>query len=172
MMGDDTIMKQFLRKGRLVSILLASMLLVILLMTWGNVFADGGSTPSLEDYPACSSMKAFQIAGRYPGSACKIPVTSKNGAGSRTIYRSGWTHHYTSESDSDLVEDQIKVDGYLYWWVGYWSLDDHCQDNNSWSSHAACRTYGGGSQNKQNGYHYFHKSGYTDTSFMTTDFWS
>ncbi len=165
-------MKQILRKGWLKHILLVSILLAVLLITWGNAFADGDSEPNLEDYPACSDMKAFQIAGRDIGSACKVPVTLKNGAATLTVYRSGWTHHYTSESDSDLVEDRIKVDGYLYWWVGYWSLDDHCQDDNSWSSHAACRTYGGSSQNKQNGYHYFQKSGYQNTSFMTTDSWS
>ena len=163
-------MKRILRKVQLRHILLTSLSLIMLLMASGNAFADGDGEPSLEDYPACINMKAYQILGRDPGSACKVPVTLKNGAASRTIYRSGWTHQYTSESDSDLVEDRIKVDGYLYWWAGYWSLDDHCQDDNYWASHAACRTYGGGASNKQNGYHYFTKSGYGSDFFTTTDY--
>jgi hypothetical protein len=93
-----------------------------------------------------------------------------------TLYRSGWTHKWTSESDSDLVEDSIKVEGYLYWKNN--SEDDWifepppCEDPNTQSYHAACRTFGGGSINKQNGYHYFRKSGYPDQSFQTQDGWT
>jgi hypothetical protein len=125
------------------------------------------------------------VPGKKPGSACRVPVVQLGvfadpkieSVGVLTLYRSGWTNKWTSESDSDLTEDFIKVEGYLYWWVGGgWSLEDDCEDPNTNSSHAACRTYGGGggspSTLKQDGYHYFHTDGYQDDSFQTQDTWT
>ena len=60
-----------------------------------------------------------------------------------------------ASSDSDLVEDEIKVEGYLYWWVNDgWSYDDQCDDSNLTSSRAVCRTYGGGNTNKSSNSNY------------------
>lgn len=124
--------------------------------------------------PSCKDMPDAQIPGQPAGSACRVPIVSRQGdAAPTTLYRSGWTNTYTSESDSDLTENQIKVEGYLYWYVGgQWYFDDSCVDDNTWASHAACRTYGGGSENRQDGYHYFHTTGYGDSEFETQDYWS
>ncbi len=148
--------------------------------------SDPFSKPSVpEEVPQCIAMPNAQIPGEKPGSACQVPimVTSPSTAAPSNsmvpmaLYRRGWTDRWTSESDSDLIEDRIKVEGYLYLWVsggGYWALEDNCEDDNNFSSHAACRTYGGGSGSslKQDGYHYFHTSGYVDDHFQTQDRWT
>jgi hypothetical protein len=126
-------------------------------------------------------MPEAQISGHDPGSACRVPMVALSGlqtnAALSSVYRSGWTNTHTSESDSDLSEDTIKVTGYYYWKYNQgdsWILGDDspCEDLRYNQSHAACRTYGStGNYHKQDGYHYFHTSGYTDDSFQTTDTW-
>jgi hypothetical protein len=153
-----------------------SILVVILALAVPGFVSASGPDDADPTIPVCSNMESAQIPGAVTGSACRVPVTSLERAGDEmleSIYRSGWTHYYTSESDSDLVEDQIKVTAFLYWWVNnHWSLDDSCEDPRTWASHAACRTYGGGSLNRQDGYHYFHKAGYQDDNFSTQYMWS
>lgn len=126
--------------------------------------------------PMCSDMPDAQIPGKKPGSACRVPVVVIGGGLQPLIilYRSGWTHCFSSESDSDLVEDQIKAQGWLYYKLeDTWYYDDDCEDLRTWSSHAGCRTYGGVWDHfKQDGYHYFHTAGYSDDSFQTRDEWS
>jgi hypothetical protein len=122
-------------------------------------------------------MKGAQIAGTEPGSACRVPVIAlgKRSQPLRALYRRGWTHYYTSESDSDLTEDMIKVEAYLYWVLSYDLLEDQCEDTNNWSSHAACRTYGAtgsGSRMKQVGHHYFQTSGYVDSQLESSHEWT
>ena len=135
-----------------------------------------------EQVPMCLDMPDAQIPGKEPGSACRVPIMPAiNPADASaelkplSLYRSGWTHRWTSESDSDLVEDLIKVEGYLYFkskWEDDWLFEPPaCEDPNEYSYHAACRTFGGGPINKQDGYHYFRKSGYQDDSFSTRDVW-
>jgi hypothetical protein len=98
--------------------------------------------------------------------------------GPLSLYRRGWTNQWTSESDSDLVEDFIKVEGFLYWVISEDNrqLEDDCADPRSYSSHASCRTYGGGggsgSTLQQDGYHYFQTDGYVDDNFGTQDTWT
>jgi len=132
----------------------------------------------LSDYVSCADMPDAQIPGESAGSACRVlavPFGDVDGgfADGVLVYRSGWTHRWTSESDSDLVEDQINVDAFLYWGS---LLEDTCTDHRTTTSHAACRTYGSGggpgSTMSQHGYHFFHKSGYQDNSFETGDSWT
>ncbi len=137
----------------------------------------------LANMPRCIEMADAQIPGEKPGTTCRVPVVRLRANSPKgmtpqivDVYRSGWTNQWTSESDSDMIEDEIKVEGYLYWWVGYWSFEDYCVRDNQWSSHAACRTYGSGggsgSTLHQDGYHYFRKSGYQDQSFQTGHTWT
>ena len=124
--------------------------------------------------PRCSNMLESQVTGSQPGSACRVPVImiapSADDLGVfSSLSRRGSTYRWTSQSESDLVEDEIKVEGYLYWWVNDgWSYDDQCDDSNLTSSRAVCRTYGGGNTNKSEGFHYFHTSGYVDDSFWSS----
>jgi len=133
-----------------------------------------------EQAPVCIDMPEAQISGEKPGSACRVPIVPSGkfadpnveSIGPLAVYRSGWTYQWASESDSDLLEDRIKVEGYLYWEVGgSWHYDDQCTDDNYWSHHAACRTYGQGHL-RQRGYHYFRKSGYYDQSFWSLYEWT
>lgn len=166
-----TIMKRIL--------LLLVFSIAALLLFVGNVSANMHEvSPEFLSYPKCVNMQEAQIAGMKAGQGCRVCVASitKTGLSSNIfVYRSGWTHTATSESDSDLAEDQINVDGFKYIrWVagGSWQLDDSCDDHRTNTSHAACRTFGsGGVAEKQDGYHYFHKSGYGDTNFSTSDTW-
>ncbi len=143
-----------------------------------TVLAEGPSA-SVE-VPQCRNMPDAQIPGKPAGSACRVPVWPLDQVVGLeitplTLYRSGWTHRWTSESDSDLVEELIKVEGYLYWWAGgQWNFEDDCEDSNTYSSHAACRTYSPGVSGtlRQDGYHYFHTQGYQDDWFQTQDIWS
>ncbi len=138
--------------------------------------------PDLANMPQCIDMLDSQVQGHRPGTACRVlavpqsaDLTTAESEPSLLldVYRSGWTDRFTSESDSDLIEDHIKVDGFLYWWVGgSWSFEDDCSDPRDFATHAACRTYGSGSPHAQNGYHYFSKSGYGDQSFQTRDEWT
>jgi hypothetical protein len=125
----------------------------------------------------CSSMPEAQIPGTTPGSACRVPVVAvgKGPQPLRSLYRSGWTNRNTSESDSDLTENRIKVEAWLYYWFSsQWNHEDDCVDQNYWSSHAACSTTGSVVWDdwRQDGYHYFHKTGYVDDNFQTRDEWT
>ncbi|MCZ2154248.1 MAG: hypothetical protein LC114_10195 [Bryobacterales bacterium] len=153
-----------------------SILFVMLALTVPEMVFAVGSDDIDPLIPSCINMVDAQIPGEVPGSACQVFIALENQAGTEmlgSIYRSGWTSYYTSESDSDLTEDHIKVQAYLYWWLNdHWSLLDSCVEDNYWASHAACRTYGGASQQRQKGYHYFQKAGYQDESFSTQHTWS
>lgn len=150
-----------------------------LIMFVGNASANMHEvSPEFLSYPKCINMQEAQIAGMKNGQGCRVRVVSiaKTGLASNIfLYRSGWTHTATSESDSDLAEENINVNAFKYIrWIegGSWQLDDSCADHRTNTSHAACRTYGsGGVAEKQNGYHFFHKSGFNDTNFSTSDTW-
>jgi len=95
------------------------------------------------------------------------------------IYRSGWTdgwhdwiypltirHVGSHNSDSDLNEDQIKVDGFMRM-TSSWS--DSCKRHTSGTS-AHCRTEVTANLFYSfyvESHHSFHKSGYPDTYFET-----
>ncbi len=127
-------------------------------------------------------MPEAQIPGVTPGSACRVPVVRGPGlpagpnidsVGLLTLYRSGWTHQWASESDSDLVEDWMKVEGWLYQIIGgneYYEMK--CEDAGTHTSHRACRNTGTPGQWHQNGRHYFHTAGYVDDYFQTDDYWT
>ena len=157
------------------SISITLLVLIVVLGAFGIVSAQGPDEPDRDknQAPWCSDMPDAQVPGKKPGSACRVPIVPASmsfdtiSKPPRSLYRSGWTHQFTSESDSDLVEDTIKVEAFLYWGT---QLDDQCDDENHWSSHAACRTYGQ-SADHQYGYHYFHKTGYPDQDFWTSDYW-
>ncbi len=124
----------------------------------------------------CSNMPDAQIAGRQPGSACSIPLVAINPSsgefGVVSLYRRGSTYQWTSQSDSDLTENDIRVTGYLYWKVGgAWQHEDTCYDPKTQSQRAVCRTYGPGGSGqtmKSEGFHYFHTTGYVDDAFWTS----
>lgn len=125
----------------------------------------------------CSNMPDAQIAGRQPGSACSIPIVAIDLSSGElgvlsSLYRRGSTYRWTSQSDSDLTEDDIRVTGYLYWKVGgSWLFEDSCYDPKTQSQRAVCRTYGPGGSGqtmKSEGFHYFHTTGYVDASFWTS----
>jgi hypothetical protein len=96
-----------------------------------------------------------------------------------TTYRSGWTnawhewhwplnwgHVGSHNSDSDLVEDEIWVDGFMKI-KSYW--DDSCKRHTSGTS-AHCRTeltYHLVYNFYVESHHTFHKAGYPDTYFET-----
>lgn len=161
-----------MKRNRCISLWVALALLLSIMSTATPAWADGPENG--EDAPACSDMPGAQIPGKKTGSACRVAVTAIDKGLLLLAYRSGCTHRVTSESDSDLVEDLIKVEGYLYYWLsGQWQYDDQCGDQHSTSSHAACRTYNVGFDHwKQDGYHYFHKAGFQDTWFSTRDEWT
>jgi hypothetical protein len=124
----------------------------------------------------CSNMPDAQIAGRQPGSACSVPIVAidsfSGGLGVLSpLYRRGSTHHWTSQSDSDLTENVINVTGYLYWKVdGSWQHEFTCDDPRNNSQRAVCRTYGPGGSGqtmKSEGFHYFHTTGYVDDAFWS-----
>jgi hypothetical protein len=130
--------------------------------------------------PKCIDMKDAQVPGLPQGSACRVRIQPISGAAATysatTFYRSGWTHQFSSESDSDLTEDSIRVEGYLYHIVNGTLYFDPpaCIDSKQGSMHAACRTYGGsGSYERlQNGHHYFYTAGYGSDNFSTQDHWT
>jgi hypothetical protein len=159
------------------SILITLLVLIVVLGAFGTVSAQGPDEPDGDErqIPRCSDIPdAQEVPGKELDSACRIPVVPVDmpfDSKLLSVYRSGWTNKWTSESDSDLWEDSIRVSAYLYLnGPAGWQFEDSCTDSTS-GHHAACRTYGGGDENKQNGYHYFHKSGYEDQSFQTTDHW-
>jgi hypothetical protein len=102
------------------------------------------------------------------------------GGGMRTSYRSGWTgcwyeYHWPADiihvgshtSASDLVEDEIKVDGFMkiktYW-------DDSCRHPTS-GKMAHCNTrkvYHIPYTFYAESHHFFHKAGYQDDYFETS----
>ncbi|MEA3309742.1 MAG: hypothetical protein U9Q70_09565 [Chloroflexota bacterium] len=132
-----------MRKGKFISLFVLLALLVSVVP--GAVL--GQEPDGDEQAPLCIDMPEAQISGEKPGSACRVPIVPLNkfadssvgSIGALAVYRSGWTYKWTSESDSDLLEDRIKVEGYLYWEVGgSWYYDDQCTDDNNWSHHAAC----------------------------------
>lgn len=152
--------------------------LIVLLGVFSPAFAQGSDEPYGDDkqIPKCSDMVEFQIPGKASGSACRVPVVSVGISADNTIlslYRRGWTHEWTSESHSDLWEDSIRVRAYLYLKTGTgWQLDGNCDDP-TYGHHAACSTgpvlHG---EFRQDGYHYFQKSGYVPQSFQTRDEWT
>lgn len=161
-------------------------LLVLLIALALAPVASAASSPTNEfdELPTCSDMTEAQVPGKDPGSACRVPIVRvlgpETGITVLDFYRSGWTHTHTSESDSDLTEDYIKVSGYFYWKYNpgdNWILGDPennvpCKDEDDFASHVACRTYGdSGNYFKQDGYHYFRTAGYQDENFKTTDLW-
>lgn len=153
------------------------LVLIVVLGAFGTVSAQGPDEPDGDEkqIPWCSEIPdAQEMPGTEPGSACRVPVVLVDMSSDSKLmsgYRSGWTNKWTSESDSDFWEDSIRVTAYLYWKVGGdWQFEDSCSDPTS-GHHAACRTYGGGDENKQDGYHYFRKSGLGDQSFRTRDLW-
>jgi hypothetical protein len=131
-----------------------------------------------QQLPGCASMPDAQVPGTIPGSACRVKIVAPVGISMPSsvdeYYRSGSTHHNTSDSGSDLAEDQIKVEGFLYYLLsGTYYYDDQCSDNHYDSSHASCSTIPiGFSQWRQNGYHYFWNSVYGNDNFSTNDYWS
>ena len=179
-------------KKKWISVLLAVILLTLVVdvMPSGSLVAlaetppvPNAVSPNSLSAPRCIDMPDAQMWGREPGTGCRVrivPLLNRHdgkqggilplGTG---LYRRGWTNKWTSESDSDLLEDRIKVEGYLYW-ANNGLLLDNCADDNSWASHAACRTYGGtsGSHLRQDGYHYFHTAGFYDDSFQSSDNWT
>jgi len=160
--------------------LVSAFVLLVLLLNIASGMALAQGPGHIKEPPRCSDMPDAQIPGTKPGSACRVPVAvaGKGMLTLDTVYRSGWTHTYSSESDSDLVEDSIKVEAWLYWVHGEdnRSIEDDCEDPRTYSSHAGCRTFGSGggsgSTMQQDGYHYFHKSGYVDENFQTQDTWT
>ncbi len=155
---------------------LIMLVLIVVLGAFGTVSAQGPDEPGRDEkrVPLCSDILDAQgMLGKEAGSSCRVPVAPVGMSfnSKLLVYRSGWTDRWTSESDSDLWEDSIRVSAYLYWYVSSsWQFEDSCTDSTS-GHHAACRTYGGGDENRQNGYHYFQKSGYVDQSFQTVDYW-
>ncbi len=142
--------------------------------------ADGSFSGSgAEDMPLCINMPEAQIPGHRQGAACRVPVRSVAGEGTfapmLTLYRSGRTDRTTSESDSDIAEDYINVEGYLYWYDSsmvrhYW---DDCDKPEQYSTHTVCtNTSGGGGTWEQDGDHYFRTAGYVDDHFETRDRWT
>jgi len=132
----------------------------------------------VEGMSSCTDMPEVQIQGYTQGAACRVPVRSVAGEGTLApmleLYRSGWTNRVASESDSDLVEDKIKVEGFLYWVIsGEDFYETWCEDPRTWSTHASCRTSTSGSGSwHQNGRHYFQTAGYVDDNFQTDDYWT
>jgi hypothetical protein len=124
--------------------------------------------------PNCHEMPHYQIPSRSSGSGCRIPVEVLNvdDRGYTQVYRSGWTYMSTSESDSDFIENLIRVTGYAYYRSGgNQSLMAMCTDPQYNATHAACNTFPGNTANYQKGYHFFRKSGYADQSFWTEYSW-
>lgn len=168
-----------MRRRTLWVVMLVSLISITLLVPGSAVVAedpfDGVGT---EEMPTCLGMPDAQVEGYPAGAACRVPARlTAEGEGLgvlRDVYRSGWTSLVTSESDSDLVEDMIKVQGWLYWIVGGSEcFDDSCVDTQYISTHAACRTSTSGSGDwHQNGRHYFHTDGFGDDDFQTDDYWT
>lgn len=129
--------------------------------------------------PRCIDMPAAQIPGTKPGSACQLSVmVNSGGMGIALSYgRSGSTVMFTTTSDSGIIEDEIKADGYLSAWYPMpevWQLEDSCSDPKPLAKHAACRTYwygGSGTNLAQDGYHYWINSTYGNESLEMYDNW-
>lgn len=98
-----------------------------------------------------------------------------------TVYRSGWTdatwvyypyplkyeHNGSHNSESDLVEEQIWVDGSLN--VGDSGVVHSCS-NHSAGQYAQCgtsKTYSWKYKFTATSWHFYHKSGYVDQNFKT-----
>ncbi len=135
--------------------------------------------PSHPDVPRCADMPEAQISGTKPGTACRVSVArlaDSPGMAPEAYGRWGDTSSYTSRSGSSLIENQIKVEANLWmWWPNsqLWLLEDSCEQTHTYSSNAACRTYGGtsGYWLYQEGYHYFINGTYGNESFQTDDEW-
>jgi hypothetical protein len=131
-----------------------------------------------QQLPSCANMPDAQIPGTVPGSACRVKIAAPVGismpSSMDTFYRSGSTHHNTSRSDSDLTEDRIKVEGFLYYLLsGTYYYDTQCLDDKTTSMTAVCATVGGVfHQLRQDGNHYFWNSVYGNDSFRTQDTWT
>ena len=161
---------------------LAMWLLVVLALSIPSI-ALADNPPPLPpsrhpDVPQCIDMPSAQVPGTKPGTACQLPVASLSADLSPALSygRSGSTNRYTSRTDSGLIENQTKVEGYLlYWayWIELWQLDDTCEQQHLDSSHALCSTSGGpsGLQLGQQGYHYWINSIYGNDSLGTWDTW-
>lgn len=158
------------------SISITLLMLIVVLGTFETVLAQGPDEPNIDgkQVPWCSDIPGAQMLDMKTNSACRVPILAigpSSDSKLTSLYRRGWTNKWTSESDSDLWEDSIRVSAYLYLnGPAGWQFEDSCNDPTS-GHHAACRTYGGGDENKQNGYHYFQTGGYVDQSFRTTDHW-
>lgn len=160
-------------------------LVVLMLLSFGfpgtSLAADPPPPPLQHpDVPRCVDMPAAQIPGTKPGSACQLSVVIHSGGmGIVLSYgRTGDTVMFTTRSDSDIIEDEIKADAYLYAWypsLQLWQLvGPPCSDPQTNSSHAACRTYwygGTGINLAQEGYHYWINSTYGNESLETYDNW-
>lgn len=150
-------------------------------------FKMGLPMPALAQGPAnkpsflwCADLPQAQTPGKQFGSACQVGamrLASQQGAGTEadamSSDRRGETFQNASESDSDLIEDQIKVDGFLYIQSGgNWYYDTQCGDAKQWATHAACRnSYSWNGWKRQDGDHYFSKAGWQDTHLGTRYEW-
>ena len=176
-----------MRKIKFLSMLLLG---VLVLSIPGIALADNPPPlpPSQHpDVPQCLDMPSAQVPGTKPGTACQVPVavqTTGDNANSKgdslsillSYGRVGSTSRYTGRTISGLIENEIKVEGYLWmWWpdIQLWQIEDTCEQPHTNSSSATCRTYGGSSgyQLGQQGYHYWINSTYGNDSLQTWDTW-
>lgn len=117
----------------------------------------------------------------HPGAIVSAPARLNTSTGDVTINstRRGNTDAYGSNtiggrhsSDSDLLEDQIRVDGALQKDGG--PVVDDCIGSRTVSHATSCTNevstvnFGPGTYVGKS-YHYFHKSGYVDTNLYTQD---
>ena len=180
-----------MRRIKLLQMWVFMTLVVILALGISKIALAGDSPPpppsQHPDMPQCIDMPNAQVPGTKPGTACRIPVTVQADSGNvdskvdsigilLSYGRTGSTSHYNSTTNSGLIENEIKVEGYLWMrWpnVQRWYIEDTCEQSHTNSSSAACRTYGGtsGYQLGQQGYHYWINSTYGNDSLETWDTW-
>ena len=164
-------------RRRMVQQALVSFLVMVALLATPTLALADSPDAVLPDVPKCSDMPEAQVPGLPVGSACRVPVqplpgTIPDSLRGVDLYRSGWTTHHTSESDSDLVEDRIGVWAYL-WINGTEILIDDGLDLHDYATHAAWTTSGGsGYVVRQNAWHRVWKAGYQDAAFQTQDIWA
>lgn len=165
--------------------LLLVLVVLALVLGPGTVLADDpplGAVPA--DEPAMGPPPGYRIDEPSPGAVVhRVPVRPESASVEYLIldqYRSGWTDgwwswHYPLDfdhvgshtSDSDLVEEQIYVDGFLRVGDGGW--DDSCEHHTTGTTaHCnTCVTYHLEYSFYAESHHFFHKTGYQDDYFET-----